>query len=615
MIFGYLDREGVAQPDILSHFDKGHSTARRFLRGPAGLIWCPSALPTLAGGFAQTGDRHLALVWEGYLSNESELRSQHPDLRRNSSIAELLLRSFEKHGRNAPARWEGKFAVAIWDESESAVRLIRDRVGAEPLFYYNGSKYAAFGSSIAPLTGLPGAEKRLCHEALYTYLLLCYNPFSTTFIDGILKAEPGRVTSLLSSGTQIHPYWTLDFAAVGRVDADALAAGLQELMQKSVASQLAPDAPVGTLLSGGMDSSSVLALMRRRLQSPIFTYSFRCHGNTFDESRYARIMSTKFGTRHTEVEFPAAAVCRIAEMVRFMDEPFCDSGIEVASYLLGEQAAGTVSYVLTGDGGDELFGGHPVYIADKAARIVDAIPRPLMAPAMRLFTFLPDSDQKKNLVVKLKRFAESWAFGSALGSHRWRIYYSLDALHWLASPALWHEFSELDPLDQLRATYKGSAGSDLLGRSLFSDWQTVVRFAVRRQDMVRAFKVEPRFPFYEANLIAYSSKIPSRLKIRGWSKTKYIQHKAMESVLPDEIINRKDKLGHSVPLKNWIRDEPVVGDFLKDVLSNSAISRRGLLNPAAIQAMLSEHNSRRANHAHRLWAIATLELWLNEHLQ
>jgi len=564
---------------------------------------------------AQTDDGRLAIVWEGYISNEADLRRDVREEIPGGAMADLLLRHWERHGTDAPSRWRGKFAVIVWDEAGPCLRLVRDRVGAEPLFYCTDGTRAAAGSSTASLLALPGIEKRLCHEALHTYLLLCYNPFPATFFDGIIKAEPGHRTDLTASGVTSHSFWAPDFSVVDRRSTlEEHAARIRDLMESAVARQLSSGVVPGAFLSGGMDSSSAVALMRRHVEGPIRTFSFRCRGVSFDESHYARLMSERFRTEHTEVEFPPEAVRRLADAVRHMDEPFCDCGIEVASYLLGEAAAGKVPYILTGDGGDELFGGHPVYIADKAARYVDAMPRPLAAPVMKLFSLLPDSDQKKNLVVKLKRFAESWAFGPALGSHRWRIYYTPSALHWLATPALWHELSAADPLARLRATHDGPPAADLLGRSLRSDWRTVVRFAVRRQDMARVFGVEPRFPFYEADLVDDAARIPSSLKIRGWGETKYIQHRAMEGILPDEIVHRTDKLGHSIPLKNWIRDDPVVGDFLRDLLSNAAISRRGLLNSAAVQTLLSEHTSRRANHAHRLWAIAALELWLTEHL-
>lgn len=610
MIYGVLDSRDRQGGQVLPQLDGGLSAAERYAAGPVALSWVQSPVRLLGGGLAVAADRSAALVWEGRISNEKQLREDHSDLRRSSTVAELLLASWLRHGPDAPTRWRGKFAVAVWDARTGKLRLIRDRIGIEQLFYYVGSGVSAFSSSASALLRTHGATTRLCHESLKTFLLLCYNPFEATFFDGVKKVEPGSIMSMGEGSVEAAPYWRLNHAeADNSRSATEHAAHLRELMAESVAAQLGGSNEIGAFLSGGMDSSSVVSLMSRSVTG-FHAYSFRCLGKSFDESAYAKLVSDRCGGIYEEVDFPAESAARIQEMVRFMEEPLCDSGIEVASYLLGEAAGRQVAYILTGDGGDELFGGHPVYIADKVARYADALPRGLMSPPMALLRRLPDSDQKKNLLVMAKRFAESWEQGAALGSHRWRLYYSTDSLRALCTGDLWNIFSKFDLPARLASTHDPSIHGDTLARSLSSDWRTVVRFAVRRQDMARAWGVEPRFPFYESALVEYAARIPSRLKIRGWADSKHIQHQAMISVVPDEILNRKDKLGHSVPLKNWIRDSPVVRDFIRSVLTPSAVAARGLFQPAAVERMIEEHLTRRANHAHRLWALVTLELWM-----
>jgi asparagine synthase (glutamine-hydrolysing) len=321
-------------------------------------------------------------------------------------------------------------------------------------------------------------------------------------------------------------------------------------------------------------------------------------------------VADKFHSQHTEVEYQAEHLPLIHKAVRLMDEPFCDIGIEIGSYLLAQAAAGKVSYVFSGEGGDELFGGHPVYVADKLASVVDRVPDFILEPLARQLQRIPDNDQKKNLQVKIKRFAYSLSFPSELLSHRWRTYYTPEELRELCTPDFLDSCDTQKMFDGMIQLNREADGRDQLSRSLYSDYQTLVAFYLRRLELLRAFSLESRLPLLDYRLVEYAARIPSRLKVKGLSDTKFIYKKALEVLLPRHILYDRPKLGHSVPMKNWLREDSRVQEWVEETLSEDCLKSRGMFRPSAVRRLLSEHLHKRHNHSHRLWSLAVLELWL-----
>jgi asparagine synthase (glutamine-hydrolysing) len=333
-------------------------------------------------------------------------------------------------------------------------------------------------------------------------------------------------------------------------------------------------------------------------------------GKSFDESHYARAMARHCGADHHEVVFRPLDVQRMESIVRYMDEPLCNAGITIATFLLAEAAHGKVRRTFSGDGGDELFGGHPVYAADRIAATIDRIPRFIQRPFLRLARALPDSDQKLNLTVKLKRFAESLEYSKELGTYRWRIQYGPAELKHLLHNGGRSQSDDPTVLRDVLELIGEADGPDVLSRSLYVDSTTEVGFYLRRMDLVRSFGITPVFPLLDHRLFEYAAGIPSELKFRDASNTKYIQHRAMEGVLPDEIVHRTDKLGHSIPFKNWLRSEPAVKDFVHDVLFGDRRVVGRIVDRAYVTRLWDTHQSRQQNNSHRLWSLAVLELWL-----
>ncbi|MGH7596494.1 MAG: asparagine synthetase B family protein [bacterium] len=580
----------------------------------------PLSVPTLDANssvYEHKASGSFAVLF-GSIFNRAELRSQYAangERAKAGNDAEVAWQVYDKTGIKAFRELNGNFVLTIWDAPKQCFYLVRDHLGIEPVFYCRKDGVLYFASQLQRLTRVPQAGRRLNFGVLQRYLLFNYNPGYDTFFENVHSLRPGCYVKIENGKFIIEPYWRISFAAPFEKDEATYKQELIELMLDSVRLRLAGDKfRPGAFLSGGMDSSSVVHFMHAVLQAPISTFSFRCFGKTYDESHYARVMSERYKTQHHEIPFPAEETKLIANIAQASQEPFSDIGIEVASYLLGSRVAEHADYVLTGDGGDELFGGHPVYLADRAADVFGKIPAFIRQPLTQTLQLLPDTDAKKSLVVKAKRFSYSCKFPSSLYSNRWRIYYTPAELQKLCLPDLREHVNGFDPYRELVEIYQEADGQDHLSVTLYGDYYSVVGFYLRRMELIRNFGVEGRMPLLDYRLVEYAARIPSALKIGKNGETKMILHKVMQGELPDEIVFRKDKLGHSVPMKNWMREAPAIQTLLKEYLSSETVRRRGFFDPAVISRMMDEHQRKAHNHSHRLWSLLVLELWCRAHL-
>jgi asparagine synthase (glutamine-hydrolysing) len=621
VIFGVFDREAGARPahDV-------RRIAETVSPGGASAVWTdarvalcslpvPRAGPTQASRVYMNEAGTIASVVAGELYNLAEVERAlglSGELGRQC-FGQALIRLYERN----PASWldsvNGKFAFALWDAGSGRLLLGRDRLGIEPMFYAEVGSRLLFSSALTPLLAAGWFRRELDPQALLQYLLYSYNPDDSTLVSGVRRLPASSLLSIDGAGPSIRRYWRLSFADVQAKREEEQREEVLDLLRDAIRIRLDDGQEPGVLLSGGTDSSAIVSLTAGMVQGPFPTFSFRCEGRSYDESGYARFVAQRFGTEHTEIPYRPDALFSISTAVEAMDEPFCDAGIEIGTYLLGQTAAGNPAYVLSGEGGDELFAGHPVYVADKLAVIADLVPGPLLRPLARALQRIPDSDQKKNLQVKLKRFAYSLAFPAELLGHRWRVYYTPDELRALCSSDFLAE-CDLERMFEPILRYNAEAdGKDRLSRSLYSDFFTLVSFYLRRLGLLRAFGIESRTPLLDHRLIEYSTHIPSGLKIRGLSDTKYVYRRILEGVVPREILHGRPKLGHSVPMKNWLREDRSLKEWFHDTLTSPAFRDRGLFNRHCVERLLEEHANKSHNHTHRLWGLMVLESWLTKH--
>jgi len=586
--------------------------------GPVVLAWIPQGMRTLdeSGQPYQNESKTITMVFEGKIYNLEEIAGE---LGAGSEFSlensgQSIIGLYERFGAEFLGHLNGKFSLALWDAASGKLLLARDRLGIEPLFYCQDSGTLKFGSSLRAFLSTGFIKAELCHDAVLQYLLYCYNPAEQTVLRGVRNLRAGHMMTVDSAGTEISRYWHLSFADTFDKSEEQYQKEALELIRDSVRIRLDPDDPPAVFLSGGTDSSTLVGLASKMTDKPLQTFGFRCVGPQYDESPYAQYVADHFGVPYSRVDYEPDKLALIEKAVEWMDEPFCDLGIEIGTFLMGGAAADHAGYVFSGEGGDELFAGHPVYVADNAAAFVDILPKALVRPVARLLQKIPDSEQKKDLKVKLKRFAYSVAFPKELLSHRWRIYYTPEELQELCTPAFLAE-CELDRLyDGIQESMEGSDGHDHLAHSLYSDYYTLVAFYLSRLRLLRAYSLESRLPLLDHRLVEYAAKIPSSLKIKGMSDTKYIYKRILEPLLPHKILYDRPKLGHGVPMKNWFREDPEFTNWTSRVLENGELKKRGFFQASFVERMLDEHQRKVFNHSHRIWALLVLDLWLAKHL-
>lgn len=555
-------------------------------------------------------DRIVAVI-SGHIYNWQEIQRKTKRFDVPAIETKVLSVLYEQIGIKVLSSLDGKFALGIWDRLNRTLLLARDPLGIEPVYYYADRNKFVFSSVLSHILIDPAISKSgLNFAAMAKFLMFNYNPGIETFYNGVKKLRAGHFLIVNESGVQIERYWKPAFGLRSQLSQDELVEIVRIYLEEAVKKRVDCNKRQGVFISGGLDSSTVLSLTSKFYDRKINTFSYRCKAVSFDESRYAKQMAESIGAIHNELEYKSSDVLKLVEIVKAMDEPFCDAGINIATHILGCAAQGEVDYLFTGDGGDELFGGHPIYEADKISRWLDPLPNVIKYPVLNILSHLPDSDKKKSMLIKVKRFAESMKFPAELLSHRWRIYYYYEDFERLFTPEIWAKIKHFNLYEDMFCFTQESDGKDLLSRSLYSDYQTVVDFYLRRNDLNRTLGLQTHYPMLDQKLVELCATIPSNLKIKGWFDTKFILKKAVEGLLPGSILHRKDKLGHSIPLKKWIRESDEVQEFVLETISAQKLEQRGFFQPEAVNRMIDEHLQRKRNNSHRLWSLTVLETWL-----
>ena len=413
-------------------------------------------------------------------------------------VARRLLKELDERELEALADVDGAFAIAWWSAPRGELCLIRDRFGAEPLYYSHVGHQLVFASRVRDLTRVGAVRQALSADGLAEFLMYCYLPSAHTLHEGVSRVRPGSVVRYSPTGRiAVERWYALSFADPFTGSESEIASGYREALESAVTVRLGPSNP-GALLSGGMDSSSAVTFARRHWSGEIKSFGFRCAGASFDESVYARGLADALHVQHTEVDYGEAESLSVQQAVAEMEVPFCDVGIEVGTWLLGRAAQSRVQYVLTGDGGDEIWASHPVYAAQKLLRWYDRLhlPRAVSDSIWRTASLLPDSDKKRDLAVILKRIFPRPGIPRELRHFRWRTYYSMDELRGVLAPEWARKLEGTDPFECVRESFFGYQGpDDGISPLLYSDYTTASGFYFSRLMLLRHFGIEARMPF------------------------------------------------------------------------------------------------------------------------
>jgi asparagine synthase (glutamine-hydrolysing) len=527
------------------------------------------------------------------------------------SDMEVVVHGYEEWGERVVERISGQFAFALWDGRKKRLFAARDRAGEKPLYYYEGTHEIVFASELKSLLARRDVPRELDLEALDLFLTYEFIPAPWTIFRGVRKLPPAHAMSVEGGVVRTWPYWDIPAETDETRSEESWAEELRETLARAVSSQMMSDVPLGAFLSGGIDSSTVVALMAKASSRPVKTFSIAFREGSYDESSYAREVAKLFGTEHTEETIAPDVRGLFDRLVVHLDEPFADVSL-FPTFLVSEVASRHVKVALSGDGGDELFAGYDWYLADRVARSLSTFPgRRGLEALYRLSEWFPPSAKKKGLVNKAKRFLEGASAAPELEHYRWLTYLTPEKRRDLYRDSVLERLAGHDAttpvVDKL-----AEPREDLLNRQLFTDFKLFLSddILVKVDRMSMATSLEARAPFLDRDVVELAFRMPGSMKLKG-STRKYILKRAMADVLPPRITHRR-KEGFSIPMKNWLKGE--LGPLMGCLLSRERIESRGLFQWTAVERLVREHGSGKANHAHQLFPLMVFERWAEEFL-
>ncbi|MCL4797985.1 MAG: asparagine synthase (glutamine-hydrolyzing) [Burkholderiales bacterium] len=570
----------------------------------------------LAGGHQPIGsaDGTLWVVCNGEIYNFRELRREleaQGHRFKTESDTEVLVHAYAEHGEGFVSRLNGMFAFALWDARKRRLLIGRDRLGIKPLYYLNDGRRLAFASEAKALLELPGVRPEVEPAALRAYLELGYVPAPLSIFRGIAKLPIGSLISVARDGVEIRAYWSPPVEVDPAPSVEDWTRRVRARMEESVRMQMVSDVPIGAFLSGGIDSSTVLAFMARHSGAPVRTYSIGFDGGAADqyynELPYARQVAERFGSDHHEILVRPDVVGLLPKLLWHMDEPIADSAF-VTTYLVAEFARREVTVILSGVGGDELFGGYRRYLGEQYMKYFGLLPAPLRRAAVALAGRLPSDRHSK--LLNLSRYAKHFLGAAELPfEERYRAYvgvFGQEEAHELLAAA-----SE-QRVDALGAAFAAATGSDAIARMFAVDARTQLPddLLLLTDKMTMATSLECRVPLLDHELVELAARIPGGVKVAG-GELKHLMKKALDGVLPPEILNRA-KRGFGAPMGAWLKSELL--ELLESALSRESVESRGFLRHAPIRRLIDDHRANRVDGTDRLLALLNFEIWCRVYL-
>jgi len=558
-------------------------------------------------------DGTVVTILNGEIYNFRELR-QELEARGHrfatNSDTEVIVHAYEEYGSRCPEFMNGMFAFAVHDMKRRKLLLVRDHLGIKPLYYAFDRNHIVWGSEVKALLASKLLERSLDIDALVQFLLWEYVPGEATLLHGVRKLKAGHLLEIDLADPHCRPvaYWDVPHEAE-RHDLDARAWGeaVAETLQAGVRRQLVSDVPLGAFLSGGVDSSLMTAFM-----GSTSTFSIGFDDPSYSELDWARRVSEHLGSDHHEEVMRPSMVEMFDKLMNFMDDPIGDFSI-FPTYLVSQLASRHVKVVLSGDGGDELFGGYETYLADRWARTYRRLPgfvrKDLLEPMIGALRPRP---AKKGLVNKAKRFLEGAAHPETLSHARWRLFDVGDSNLELLTPEARAEIRS-HPAAHVLELLEAAKDRQPLNRSLYVDLKSYLcdNILVKVDRASMANSLEARVPYLDRSLVELAFQIPEAQKI-SWSDTKILLKRVAADHVPEACVYRP-KQGFSIPMKNWLCSE--FRPMLEDLLAPHRLATEGIFVPEQVERLKREHLQGRANHSHTLWALMVFQSWRGKFLE
>jgi asparagine synthase (glutamine-hydrolysing) len=562
-------------------------------------------------------DKSIVVVMNGELYNFREVRA---DLEKRghkfatNTDTEILPHLYEEYGEALVEHINGMFAFALWDTRRKKLLVARDRFGEKPLYYGTFEGKFIFASEPKVLLENPSVKSEINTDALRQYLSFDYVPAPNSIYKNIYKLPAAHLLTLENGEIKTRRYWNLTFHKNGNTPTiEEAAKNLREIISDAVRMRLVSDVPLGILLSGGVDSSTVAAFAAQHATEKIKTFSIGFEEDSFDESKYARQVAEHLQTEHYEDKLSVEkAADLISEIGTWLDEPMSDGSL-LPTFLLSRFVRKYVTVALGGDGGDEIFAGYPMYFGHKMARVYDSIPRFLRAGLIEpIVNNLPVSTKNLSFDYKAKRFVAASKYDLVTRHHSWFGSFSIDAHErLLAEDVLARTSNDI---------YKGA--KDLLkitdAKSEIEQMQFLDMNFYMAEDILTkvdrasmAVSLEVRAPFLDPRVAEYAASLPPEYKLKG-SKGKYVLKKAVEDLLPKEILKRPKK-GFGIPIAEWLKGR--LNPLLHDLLAPERLKNQGLFDARFVQKLIKEHETGAASHHKQLWTLLVFQLWFDNFLK
>ncbi len=607
----------VRMGDAIAH--RGPDDAGTYLSpdGALGLGFRRLAIVDLSGRGHQPmryRDR-FAIVFNGEIYNYREERTRLAALGHrfvSDTDTEVILALYAEHGAECVRYLRGMFAFAIYDERERTLFCARDRVGKKPFKYYYEQGVFLFASELKAILTQPEVKREPDETAIHHYLTYQYVPAPQTGFAGVKKLRPGHSLTLncRTGAIKVERYWKLEYARKLRLPEAEWQERILAALDESVRIRMEADVPLGAFLSGGIDSSAVVALMSKYATDPVKTFSIGFAEARFNELGYARQIADRFGTDHHEFVVRPDAVDTLPLLVRHYEEPYADSSA-LPTYYVSKLTREHVTVALNGDGGDENFAGYSRYSVQQFSLLYDRfrlLNSAVAAPAARLLY----RRWKTTFAERADRFAATLGKDYARRYVGYVCYFTEAAKRELYAPGFAARVAASESEALVAALFTEADTPDRMDQMLYADINSYLPddLLAKVDIATMAVSLEGRSPFLDHTLLELTAQLPFNLKLRNWDNKKYILKKALRGLIPDDILFRP-KMGFGIPIEAWFRDD--LAGYAESVLLSPRAASRGIFRPEAVKALLRRHQTTKVNFGHRLWALLTLELWFREY--
>lgn len=561
-----------------------------------------------------SSDGNIVIVFNGEIYNFLELRAEleaQDCTFVSGTDTEVIIKLYEKLGAACLARLNGMFAFALWDKKKKTLFIARDRLGKKPLYYYQDEGRFAFGSEIKAILALPDIKKEIRLDAVHDFFAYQYIPDPKSIFKHIHKLPPAHYMLIKDGEVDIQEYWKLSFTKVTKDSEQESIQKLQGIVQETTKRRMISDVPLGAFLSGGVDSSGVVATMANLSEKPIKTCTIAFDNEKYNEAKFAESVANQYHTEHHELLVHQNVADTLEHIVGYFDEPFADPSL-VPTYFVSELARQKVTVAIAGDGGDEIFAGYEKYTSD----YIENQLRNKFPPWVRrsIFPTVASLCGKVNVPVfkRAKSLLRSLSVSPDMGFYITNSFISDDEWQSLAKDELKNSLKNYHPSSFTTEKYHEADGSDHLSKILYTDMKTYLTggILVKVDRMSMANSLEVRAPILDKEIIEFAATLPSNLKFRDKEK-KYILKEAFKPLLSDDILYRK-KMGFSVPLAQWFRLE--IKDIAQRYLIDDVKGLSDIFRMEQVTKLWHEHQSDKKDHSALLWSMLMYEMWWQRYM-